>query len=470
MAGGKRSPKGSVKRSAKPTGFLTVPRLSVPWVGDTPEDRAFGRSYLFERFQRGLELDTAVKEILRDRHVALMYPLARETVGLGFRGEWQSYAGSFEGDGMPAPDWQIRAVVNTYREYEDLVRTEFFKLHSTIRDEFISEALGSKDKPLSSRLAKVSQLASLKYVARAGRQKPSAHRERVGLLYYQWMRPFYYNAGLDEPYKALNEMNKTPVTFLGRQRGLAHKAIADVLGKAEEVLQRMGQLQVVTNSVKRAFAFVPRPQNEFHRLSNHALGRAIDIDARTNPHIQGTDAKKIDEVLTHLNVEAGFSKAFLSDDLSGMPHAEALVLYLKMTAISNAIQAFLKKHLTTWEKLTRQKKNDAIDMLLESEPYVHVGKLVDGLGGLAKAKIARDEGIFTMSALIFYAFKEAGAELNRHGHRGTDLSPHSGTEWKTEKDPMHWEVKSSTRLAPDQKGRKLERDRLSFAAWYARNV
>ena len=44
-----------------------------------------------------------------------------------------------------------------------------------------------------------------------------------------------------------------------------------------------------------------------------------------------------------------------------------------------------------------------------------VGKLVRGLGGIDKARIARDQGVFTLPALLFIAFYKAGAELTATG-------------------------------------------------------
>jgi hypothetical protein len=100
-----------------------------------------------------------------------------------------------------------------------------------------------------------------------------------------------------------------------------------------------------------------------------------------------------------------------------------------------------------------------VNKSLAADDMVNVAKLVKGLGGRDHARTARDKGVFTISALLFLAFKEAG---------GTELKPEdvrSGVEYKKAKDPMHFEVlgkKPADKLW-------LGRMPVSFADWLRNN-
>jgi len=339
----------------------------------------------------------------------------------------------------------VYEVLAAYREYQDLVRDEYHKLPAAVRKEFVGEARHQLEKaPKKIKSAPLAKRVERWYMKHSG--------EDVGLLYYEWLRPFYYNHGVESPVDQL-KLIRAPVTFLGKEVGAAHEDVVKLLADAEAVIKDRGWKEVVARSITTMWAFVPRPQNDYVKLSNHSLGRAFDINPDTNPHIQGGNADKVDEVLKYLGAPTGYRTMFLKDAIKSASEAQAHALHLKMTAISTAIQKFLKLHLAKWEELTRKKDTAA----LRSDPYDQVGKLVAGLGGLKNAKTARDEGVFTISLLLFIAFK-------KDGEKGL----HSGTEWEKEKDPMHWEKKGTPRLKAQQG--VLVRAPMSFAEWYARNA
>lgn len=79
--------------------------------------------------------------------------------------------------------------------------------------------------------------------------------------------------------------NIISTTFFNRQTP-AHRELALLLNNAQRTLQAGG----LNYSFDSAWSFVPRTFNyRIDRLSNHALGRAIDINSGTNPHITSKD-------------------------------------------------------------------------------------------------------------------------------------------------------------------------------------
>jgi hypothetical protein len=487
MAGGKKVSRGVSMKKAGPTGLSLIPPLSIPWADESPYGLSFSKAFWWERILSGLEARKAVKEIVSERQFLVGHELGLGTFGLGYglnsQPNFDSWPALDALIGSSAADRQLKEIMALYVRYDNLVREDFNRLKKEIRADLTADAVSQlKDKKLKI----VSQLESLKHALRmADQEQRPAYEQQLGLLYFQWLRPYYYVAGIRNPATELNQM-QTGVHFLGKYLGAAHPELVKILSKAEELLDGLHLKQVAAASVERAWAFQPRPLNNLRRLSNHALGRAVDIDPGTNPHIQGTDAKLVDEVLIFLKVPWRFSEPFLTKNLSQLPEAEAATLQMKMTAISNAIQGFLKKHLTTWEALTQQKadldkklrhwnespksrpsddeiatvtaQRDGVNRDLQAPTYFYVEKLVKGLGGIKKARVAKEKGLITISVLVFMAFKRAGAILN--------LSERSGDEYKTAKDTMHFEVLPDPPLANGM----LERERVTFARWFVDNL
>jgi hypothetical protein len=101
---------------------------------------------------------------------------------------------------------------------------------------------------------------------------------------YLELRPLYQQAtGASNPAKWITD-NIVSLTFLGR-RTPAHRDLRAPLAAAEAQLQRRGTRPALSSF----WGFVPRKMRTRNRLSNHALGRAVDIDPKTNPHIYSKD-------------------------------------------------------------------------------------------------------------------------------------------------------------------------------------
>jgi hypothetical protein len=302
--------------------------------------------------------------------------------------------------------------------------------------------------------------------------------------YYQWLRPYYYRAGIVDPVTALNEIDSA--TFLGHPViGGVNQRLRKILEEAENELDKMGAKDDVAKSIKSVGGFVPRPINSpkgMIDLSNHALGQAIDIDPATNPDIQGIAAKDVDEVLNYLKVPYRFRESFLeAQDIAQKPEAQAEIARGKVEAISHAIQKFLATWLDEWEEWETKRQRDELklkelekaedqqrakrdksigmeksyvafqaaskqyrDAQLETweqkkqidkdgaeftqneQPFVYVEILVNALGGISQARLYRDKGLVTLPLQLFIAMKKAGAR--------------SGIEYEKKKDIMHFEV------------------------------
>lgn len=79
--------------------------------------------------------------------------------------------------------------------------------------------------------------------------------------------------------------NIVDITFLTR-RTPAHRNLAAVLSNAQTSLMNSGS----TFAPISAWSFVPRTFNDnINKLSNHALGTAIDINPKTNPHVKSSE-------------------------------------------------------------------------------------------------------------------------------------------------------------------------------------
>lgn len=98
--------------------------------------------------------------------------------------------------------------------------------------------------------------------------------------WYLNLKRLYQQKGIANPAEYFTQ-NIVYVTFFNRGTP-AHHALAAALRKAQSTLTAAGHQFTLTN----AYSFVPRTLNrDINKLSNHALGRAIDINRQENPHI-----------------------------------------------------------------------------------------------------------------------------------------------------------------------------------------
>jgi hypothetical protein len=119
---------------------------------------------------------------------------------------------------------------------------------------------------------------------------PSIHRHfqgdspRAKFASYLELRPLYQQAtGAGNPARWIAD-TIVSLSFFGR-RTPGHQDLRGPLAAATDTLQRQGH----TPRIDRFWGFVPRKMRTRNRLSNHALGRAVDINHPTNPHIFNRD-------------------------------------------------------------------------------------------------------------------------------------------------------------------------------------
>lgn len=102
---------------------------------------------------------------------------------------------------------------------------------------------------------------------------------------YLNLKRLYNKKGINDPATYFTN-NIVSVTFFNR-RSPGHRDLKAALSTAENSLRSLG-----TNyTLNSAWSFVPRTFNtDINSLSNHALGKAIDIHPSTNPHVTSSSA------------------------------------------------------------------------------------------------------------------------------------------------------------------------------------
>jgi len=97
---------------------------------------------------------------------------------------------------------------------------------------------------------------------------------------YLNLKRLYNKKGIQNP-AAYFTSNIVPITFFNRNSP-GHRDLKIALANAQASLSVNG----ISYTLASAWSFVPRTFNtDINKLSNHALGKAIDINPATNPHI-----------------------------------------------------------------------------------------------------------------------------------------------------------------------------------------
>jgi hypothetical protein len=118
-----------------------------------------------------------------------------------------------------------------------------------------------------------------------------------GLDTYLELRPMYQAKGLTNPAEYLDAHIK-PVSFFGHKTP-ANDVLETPLKTAEATLKN----NQVTPAVSSFWAFVPR-KTAAGKLSNHAMGRAVDINPGENPHIKSKQDILVIEAVTGVDLGA----------------------------------------------------------------------------------------------------------------------------------------------------------------------
>lgn len=206
---------------------------------------------------------------------------------------------------------------------------------------------------------------------------------------YLELRPLYQQAtGAINTAKWITD-NIVSLTFFGH-RTPAHRDLRTPLAAAEQELQRRGVRPALTSF----WGFVPRKMRRRNRLSNHALGRAVDIDPKTNPHIYNKDEILVIREAT--GIDLGKRQAH--------------------DAMRRASQAFRQTFSPGWVDQQAKAVQDAARR-----------------SRTALERYARD-GFLNLDQVLIDTLLNAGFTW--------------GGDWKSEKDFMHFELPAGRRPAP----------------------
>lgn len=101
---------------------------------------------------------------------------------------------------------------------------------------------------------------------------------------YLNLRRLYQAKGISNPGEYFSN-HIVPISFFNKHSP-GHRDLKQALERAQANLKTTGQ----TYPLNSAWSFVPRTFNDnINKLSNHALGKAIDINPSTNPHIASSE-------------------------------------------------------------------------------------------------------------------------------------------------------------------------------------
>jgi LAS superfamily LD-carboxypeptidase LdcB len=121
------------------------------------------------------------------------------------------------------------------------------------------------------------------------------HFDKEGFEGYLAIRPLYVGAGLANPAKWLDEtVANNEVKFFGHKTP-GHPDLQPPLTAAQEKLKS-------APAINSFWSFVPRTIRGSKRISNHALGRAIDINPSTNPRIIGSAMIRVIKAVTGVDL------------------------------------------------------------------------------------------------------------------------------------------------------------------------
>ena len=152
---------------------------------------------------------------------------------------------------------------------------------------------------------------------------PTVHRYYDNdLQKYTTLLPLYRARGILNPAEYI-ENNIIEVTFFGR-RTPAHRDMAAPLAEAEAALQE----QDFQSDIRRFWSFKARASSS-GRLSQHAVGRAADINSPENPFVKDSTDIEVIQAVTGINlgdpqdVEASIqaSEDFQAEFYPGMDQA-----------------------------------------------------------------------------------------------------------------------------------------------------
>ena len=237
-------------------------------------------------------------------------------------------------------------------------------------------------------------------------KKIHGHFDKEGFDGYAAIRPLYVAAGIANPAKWLDEtVANNEVKFFDHKTP-GHPDLQPPLTTAQQELKS-------APAINSFWSFVPRTIRGSKKISNHALGRAIDINPSTNPRIIGADMIRVIKAVT--GVDLGKTQ-----EEDAMRQASE-IFKSKFDESFIAIQLDEIKSLRQRQtELQAAKAPDSRAIKKLSGKIKKQERLVGDLRGFAK------KGFFDLPHDFVEALKSSGLQW--------------GGDYKSSKDYMHFEL------------------------------
>jgi hypothetical protein len=336
---------------------------------------------------------------------------------------------------------RLDAITALFEDYETLARCEHDKLQPGVQREL--------------------QIWSEKEGLAAGfRARPPANRKNDpdeananGAAYYAHLRRYYWfrlgphgrRKNAVDWIEALNKIDFSPRKLFGSVKltGGLHPEFITIIDNANKIgksLRDSGFSDEVQSMLEglpaRMHFFTPRPLNNGNNLSAHALGKAVDVNPVSNPHLVGLEARAIDKFLDLMSsVNARIRKGLPGASTSGTPIQLAisgLQIRYAMESISEEVQDFVDENISEIVSSSHSSPRD----LLRREAALSNGSPAERKKlAIAWLRLAftdreldriRKSGLIDLPYLFVMIMKMAGAT--------------SGLEYRGAKDSMHFEV------------------------------
>jgi hypothetical protein len=280
-------------------------------------------------------------------------------------------------------------------------------------------------------------------------QSSFAFEKNDRLRYYFKIRAAFYQAGYSDPAgQVFAHIGET--TLLGKPiSGGVHELFATKISGLEPLLNgwKAGLAQEVAAQINGIGGFVPRYIAGSSKLSNHALGLAIDIDPTTNPQLRGETIKVLNKVVAKQGLNYDFGKRLVAKEKGLSPADWAAQTYVVASQASDAVRNWLKKYLDLYHDpdvqamLGHPNLNAKSTKNLDAETWDNL-KLLDELHRYHSAAEIRkwaEQGIQTLPFYLVVGLVKLGLRW--------------GETYETTKDAMHFEFEGA--IPPDSPQRPL---------------
>lgn len=420
------------KAGAKKTGYKATDFLGNMRFGWDLESYRLG-SFLsgpeaedalaMESFRRGADVAGALKVVSLRRDTLRRSRMPHDLRGMGM--DLSPLSGRLEFDPPfdPFPIWE---------EYRRTMRAEWERIPGWVQASFDFDGAAKK--------------------AFAG---VSADERRF--TFYLRSRPLYYQAGYSQPVDQIFLKLTTP-GFLGREvGGGVSECFAEALSQAEKLLIRWDSPLSKASSVdiQKVYGFVPRFIAGSIKLSNHAFGLAIDVDAPNNPHLKMGEKGPSGTVFDVIKKITGYDFGHSFVDRSLPPPDRARYIHQQQREASEKLKLWLQAHLPEYISMARAQStgHKPGDPLFKDDEFstggppqstveaVDCKALVTGYS-LEGVKTWARGGIQTVPVELAAALLEVGMRW--------------GSEYEGSKDVMHFEQDPAWKyLTRDSKPRPL---------------